>query len=286
MLEKNRVLHELSDTSSITRLGEGLLGSGLLSDEGMGRALSVLKGYAAMAESLGVQQTICYGTAALREARNRDDFIRRVEKETGLHIRVLSEYEEAYYTYLSVRYSPNASGEDFIVVDIGGGSTEIIEGSRDNFGGYRSLPIGTVKLTEKCVHHDPPLPDELISLTDVIGRHLSAVRVQQKGRVIVGVGGTMTTLAAIVLELHDFDKEKIEGLNVPLSAINEWIERMARMTKEERLGIAGMERGREDLLMTGIIFMREIISLYGAESVTISTYGGRYGVIYEMLGKG
>jgi exopolyphosphatase/guanosine-5'-triphosphate,3'-diphosphate pyrophosphatase len=283
VVEKESGLQELHDTSTITRLGEGLLASGLLSDSGMTRTLNALKRYMTILEGLHAEKVLCYGTAALREARNRDAFIRRVREEIGFEVQVLSEHDEAYYTYLSIRGNGLIEAERFIIIDIGGGSTELIEGSNDAFAGSLSIPIGTVKLTEQCIHHDPPTSEQIGALVGVIEDHLSSVKVEKEEPLLVGVGGTMTTLAAIVLGLATFDKTRIEGLVVTGSALDGWIDRTASMTTDERRMIPGMEPGREDLLLQGIILMREIMRHYRSDRVIISTYGGRYGVIYECV---
>ena len=151
------IREEITDISTITRLGEGLIKTGRLLPTAMSRTLNTLRGYAEIVEKHCVDQVICYGTSALREAANSNEFIEQVDKELGWKIRAITTYEEAYYTYLSVREDPAMAAPGWLIVDIGGGSTEVIQGSTERFLEYCSLPVGTVKLTDLFVRHDPPL---------------------------------------------------------------------------------------------------------------------------------
>jgi exopolyphosphatase/guanosine-5'-triphosphate,3'-diphosphate pyrophosphatase len=284
MEDRNRGLKELLDTSTITRLGEGVLQHGRLAPAAMERTVKALETYRKLLDEHHAAHIACFGTSALREAHNRDDFIDMVHARTSLKVRVISEYEEAYYTYLSVKDDPGIAGDSLAIIDIGGGSTEITLGDRERFSSYVSLPVGTVKLTELFVKHDPPLPEELRSLAAFVREKIP--RNQVKGApTIVGMAGTVTTLAAMVLGLAKFSKEKIHGLTITMQTLTEWIERLSRMTVAERKTLPGMEPGREDLLLQGMILMREIVSSFRATHFAVSTHGARYGVIYEALGK-
>lgn len=274
---------EILDTSTITRLGEGVLGTGLLSDAAMERTTLALEGYRTVLDRHGVHSTRCFATAAVREAGNRETFIAMAGERAGLTVEVFSEYQEARYTYLSVRSDPAIQGEDLLIIDIGGGSTEIIKGTRDAFVDYVSIPVGTVKLTELFIAHDPPLPEELECLVAYVQDRIDGL-VHAGNAAVVGMAGTMTTLAAMVLGVP-FDKEKVHGMNVSAALLEEWIARLGRMTIAERKVLPGMEAGREDLLLQGMVLMREIMRACGASSFSVSTYGARYGVIYEATGR-
>jgi len=282
MKEKGR-LEELCDLSTITRLGEGLLGSGTLNQSAIARTIEALENYAAVIAENHVDSLLCFGTSAVREAKNRDDFVAMVRNRTGLEVDVFSECQEAYYTYLSVQRDPLVGKEDLLIVDIGGGSTEIITGRAGRFFDYVSLPVGTVKLTELFIRHDPPLSEELEEVRSFVRQKLSA-RNAQNSPTIIGMAGTMTTLAAMEIGLHVFDKERIHGLSLTRDTFDRWIARLSRMSLAERKTISGMEPGREDVLLQGIILMREIMRFYGAENVAVSTAVARYGVIYGAIG--
>ncbi len=271
---------EVADLSTITRLGEGLLKTRRLSAEAMERTIAVLKNYRTALDAHHGEIVRSFGTSALREAGNREEFIEMAHRRTGFDVEVFSEYDEAYYTYLSVNRDPAISGGDLIVVDIGGGSTEITRGTRERFIDYVSLPVGTVKLTELFVKHDPPERAELEGLARFV-RELLPGKGTGGDCTVVGMAGTMTTLAAIILGLEGFQKERVHDLSISLSTLDEWVGRLSGMSIAQRRALPGMEPGREDLLLQGMILMREIVASLGADSFVVSTYGARYGVLYE-----
>ncbi len=273
---------EVADLSTITRLGEGLLKTRRLSEEAMGRTIAALEKYRMALDAHHGEIVCAFGTSALREAENRDEFIEMAHRRTGFDVKVFSEYEEAYYTYLSVNPDPAILGGDLTVVDIGGGSTEITRGTRERFIDYVSLPVGTVKLTELFVKHDPPARAELEGLARFV-RELLPGKGTWADCTVVGMAGTMTTLAAMILGLEGFRKERIHGLSISLSTLDEWVGRLSGMSIAERRALPGMEPGREDLLLQGMVLMREIVASLGTDSFVVSTYGARYGVLYERM---
>lgn len=273
-------VREIMDVSTITRLGEGLISTGELSPAATQRTFEVLEKYAAIAGEHRVDKVVCYGTSALREARNSKEFIQRVETGLGWKIRAISTYEEAYYTYLSVQADPAMAAPAWLIVDIGGGSTEIIQGDNEHFQEFISLPVGTVKLTDMFVKHDPPLEQEIDGLTDYIRSTLAFLCPARQ--TLIGMAGTMTTFGAMI-KGRSFKKEAIHGMTIPLSAFDIWTERMKTMSVAERRQLPGMEPGREDLLFQGLVLMREIMGYCGSSSLTVNAHGARYGILYEML---
>jgi len=289
VMESNGQLDELYDASTITRLGEGVLATGRLIRPAMERTVGALVRFRRVLDDYGVETLDCFGTSALREAANREEFVEMAWQRAGIRVRVISEYEEAYYTYLSVKDDPRIEGEELLIVDIGGGSTEITRGTRHGFLGYVSLPLGTVKLTERFIRHDPPLAEELANLSGFVHEQAGRARRRRVGRKgsdnrsIVGMAGTVTTLAAMVLGLDAFDKKRVHGMVISLATLREWRERLLAMTVEERKGLPGMEPGREDLIPQGVVLMEEIVVAFGGTQFTVSTAGARYGVLYEAL---
>ena len=289
VVESGEGLEEILDTSTITRLGEGLVSTGRLARPAMERTAAALENYRRVMDGYGVQEAVCFGTSALREAANRDEFLAMARQRAGFDVRVISEREEAYYTYLSVKDDGRIGGSRLLIVDIGGGSTEVTRGDRESFLDYVSIPIGTVKLTERFIKHDPPLPEEMAALAGFVRAEIAA-RLPDAGsgrtgdRTIVGMAGTITTLATMILGLTAFDKKRIHGMTVSLPELGAWRERLSGMSTAERQALPGMERGREDLLLQGIVLMEEIVSACGGGGFTVSTAGARYGFIYEACG--
>jgi exopolyphosphatase/guanosine-5'-triphosphate,3'-diphosphate pyrophosphatase len=275
-------IEEIYDTATITRLGEGLKQTGYLSTEAMERTLNALRRYRAIADKNQVHGILCVGTAALREAKNRDAFLELVNKELSFPIRVISEHDEAFYTYLSVRQNLTDETESVIIIDIGGGSTEIIYGNRENFIDFISLPVGSVKLTEMFIQHDPPLDDEIRLLRNFL-KSILKLPFGKGIQSVVGTAGTITTLGSIATGLCQWDKKQIHGLRLSLQRINDVVQQLANMSLSERNNLPGMEKGREDIILQGIILLQEIVRYLGAEELVIDANGVRHGVLCERL---
>jgi exopolyphosphatase/guanosine-5'-triphosphate,3'-diphosphate pyrophosphatase len=275
-------IEELYDTATITRLGEGLKQTGNLSAEAMERTLNALRRYKMIAEKNHVEEILCVGTAALREAKNRDAFLELVNKELSFPIRVISEHDEAFYTYLSVRQNLTDETESVIIIDIGGGSMEIIYGNRENFIDFISLPVGSVKLTEMFIQHDPPLDDEIRLLRDFL-KSILKLSFGKGIQSVVGTAGTITTLGSIAIGLCQWDKKQIHGLRLSLQRIDNVVYQLANMALCERTNLPGMEKGREDIILQGIILLQETMRYLGAEELMIDANGVRHGVLCERL---
>ncbi|OPY79552.1 MAG: Guanosine-5'-triphosphate,3'-diphosphate pyrophosphatase [Syntrophorhabdus sp. PtaU1.Bin153] len=282
IVEIGKAFEEVLDIATITRLGEGLKATNRLSEAAMERTLATLRVYRDTAEKNQAQRIFCVGTAALREAGNSDVFLSRVRENVGLPVRVISARDEAYYTYLSVKHDLAWRGGDFLVIDIGGGSTEIIEGTHEGFGGFVSLPVGSVKLTEMFIRHDPPSPDEIRLVREHI-RLLLDLPFAKRGGLLVGTAGTITTLTSIALGVGEYNKERVHGATLSLETINDVITRLAGLTVAERRDLPGMEKGREDILLQGIILLQEVMVHLGVTEVIVNANGVRYGLIYERL---
>jgi len=275
-------IEEIYDTAVITRLGEGLKQTGVLSAKAMERTLNALRHYKAITEKSQVKEVFCIGTAALREARNSDMFLEFARKKLSFDIRVISEREEAFYTYLSVHQNLSDEAEDVIIIDIGGGSTEIICGNREKFIDFISLPVGSVKLTEMFIKHDPPLDNEISSLRDFIQSILKLpfnINVQS----VVGTAGTVTTIGSISKGLRVWDKKQIHGLRLTSKRIDEIAQLFLAKTISERSTLPGMEKGREDIIPQGIVLLQEIMRYFNAEGLIIDANGVRHGVLCERL---
>lgn len=282
IVDIGETIREITDTSITVRLGEGLRETGYISQEAMDRGLKVLREYADMMAAHGVERVSCVGTSALREAGNGGDFLDLARDRLGISIRIISGLDEAYYTYLSVKNDRIIDRERFMIADIGGGSTEIITGDRQALRDFVSLPIGSVKLTEMFIRNDPPVDSE-IDATAAYTRPLLDKRFLGYSDVLVGTGGTITTLASIILGCEYFDKKKIHGFCIPYGAICSTFDTLQKMSVTERREVSGMEKGREDIILQGIVLLREMMSFYGINECVVSTKGVRYGVLYEHI---
>ncbi len=273
-------MREIVDITTTTRLGEGLHENGFLLDVPMARSLEVLKQYCGITASLKVEQIYCIGTSALREAQNSSRFLEMVKKECGLSVEIISGQQEAYYTYQSIKNDGSIRGDRLFIIDIGGGSTEMIIGDRENMLECRSLPVGVVKLTEMFIQHDPPLDQEIGAAKNHIQSFLRD-SFDHHECLFVGTGGTITTLANMKMGLKDFDKESIHGVSLSLADVDTMLSEMRKLTNLQRAHIPGMEKGRETIIVQGTLLLREIMFYTGRSHCIVSTWGVRYGVLFE-----
>ncbi len=283
--EAGGTVDEIVDMSVITRLGEGLKAAGCLRSAATERVLSCLSSYRDLMEHHKVERIYAVGTSALREAVNGPDFVEEVKRRLGIAIEVITGEEEAYYTYRSVASEPWARGRHTVVVDVGGGSTEVIEGKGGDLRGSVSLPIGSVRLTEKFIRSDPPAADELASLVSWVRDHLRAP-VPDEDFILVETGGTITNLASMVLGLTAYDKKRIHGLVITADQVDRAIRYLAPMTSAERSRVPGIEKGREDIIVQGFVIVREIMRHFGKDEVVVSANGVRFGVLLHHMDSG
>ena len=204
---------DIERETRVTRLGEGVDERRRLLPVPIARVRNVLSDYRRTTELLGVDRTLAIATSAIRDAENGEAFLGEIEWSYGFATRLLSGHDEALMTYRGVT-SERAVGEGTVIVDIGGGSTELIAGEPDGVRWHDSLDIGSVRLTERFVHSDPPTGDELSACAAAV-QALLAERVpddiRERATAAIGVAGTITSIAALALGLDEYDRERVHG---------------------------------------------------------------------------
>lgn len=278
-----QVLHE---EQAITRLGEDLLKTGSLKEEAMERTTAVLRRYAEIARRHGSEVIEAMATSAVREAVNGEDFTQRVLEETGLTLRIIPPEEEARLALLGVSHALGFPREDLLVLDVGGGSTEFALAKGGRPKAIISTDLGVVKLTEGFLKHDPPALEELQGLRGAIRRRIKGVRASLPdlcGTLLVGTGGTVTTLVAIHLRLVTYDPRRVNGFSLTLEQVEGLFGWLAGMSHEERLQIVGLEPGREDLIVAGASVVLETLRGLSFSSLLVSDGGLREGILLELL---
>ncbi len=269
----------ISDHSTIVRLGKGVDQNRELASEAMERTLTCLKDYAAKAKAAGArpEEAICVATSQARDAKNGKAFFDRVEKETGFRFRVISGDDEAKYTFLGALL-PGMDPSRSAVIDIGGGSTEIISGST---GG--SVDLGSVRFTERYLKSNPVTDDEFWACQDEVDRMLEGLKPARAKLpadvALVAVAGTATTLAAWYLELPKFDAAKIDQVILTRGDVHRMVEELKWRTVEERMKLTGIEEGRADVLLAGALILWRAMELLDFPECRISTRGLRFGVL-------
>ena len=271
----------------ITRLGEGVAHTGYLSPNAIERTLQVLMEYKRRIEEYGASQVVVIATGALRDAINRQDFIEKTLLETGFQVEVISGIEEAKKTLLGVMAGLSINHEpEVLVIDIGGGSTELIFARGREPEEIFSLPLGVVYLAEKYLIQDPINPDEYRALVKKVREELELVRTKipaNEKTFLLATAGTATTLAAIDLGLTTFDPAKIHQHSISQRDIARMLKDLGGMTLAERKAIPAIDRGREDLIIPGSVILLQTMQLFDINQVTVSEWGLREGLILSLM---
>jgi exopolyphosphatase/guanosine-5'-triphosphate,3'-diphosphate pyrophosphatase len=257
---------QLERRTNVTRLADGVDTNGRLSDEAIARVDHTLGDYRKAIEELDVEATVGVLTSAVRDAANGEEFVTRVRDVYGIDARVIAGDEEARLTFLGATAGRD-DREHIAVVDIGGGSTEIITGA-----GFRtSLQMGVVRFTERHLHHDPPEPAELQRLTAAVREVLSAVLpVRPAVQTLVAVAGTATTAAAIAHEVEPYDPQRIHGAHVTAGALEQMQARLALLPNAERREVPGLHPDRAPTIVAGVTILLEITRAFGLDEIEIS----------------
>lgn len=267
-------LEVVHDQSTITRLGEGVAASGVLKSEAIDRTIACLEGYRKVAAERRAQ-IVAVTTEGVRLARNRHAFLDPAEAVLGTPVRLLSGAEEAELSYLSVaRETPG--GGPLRVIDIGGASTELVVGEGEDVLAAVSHPIGAVRLTEQFVSADPPTPAMVAAIhahaREVFNKHAPI----SPHPVLHGLAGTVTTAAALLLELPAYDRLRVDGSSFNIGQIAGLRDALAAETLEQRCARACLERGRADVVVAGMTILLAALEHCGADTLVVRDRGLRY----------
>lgn len=268
---------ELQD---IPRLGKGVDAQRRLAHDAVMRSAKVIEHYVQSARSAGAVRVVACGTSALRDATNRDQFIRLVAERTGITVRVLSGREEAELTYAGAVADliASASDEPCAVLDIGGGSTELALGQGRKLESAGSIDIGAVRLTERYFAAQPPSADVISEAGAIIREALVPLKVTQQVHRLIAVAGTPVTLASILLEFPGYDPIAAHGATITRASLRELLTRLEVMTVQEIAKIPQVEPGREDVLLAGALILDEVMEKLSIGELLVSARGLRYGI--------
>lgn len=268
------------ERATITRLGRGVDETRRLSPDKIARTVDCLGEYAGLVRQLGVSRLLAVCTSAARDAENGADFLAAATRALGATPRIIEGGEEATLAFDGATTGLDLAGP-ITVFDIGGGSTEIIRGTCSHDGAKLetavSIDIGSVRLTERHVRLDPPSPEELRAVESDIDLNLPQSLPAETG-VLVGVAGTMTTLAAIDKELDTYDPSVVHGAVLRKSSVARILERLSRMSLAERRTVRGLDPARADVIIAGALVALRLIERAGADSVVVSDRGVRWGL--------
>jgi exopolyphosphatase/guanosine-5'-triphosphate,3'-diphosphate pyrophosphatase len=272
-----RVTAELERQSRVTRLGQGVDTTGALADEPMARVFAVLDDYRRRIDEHGADTTFAVLTSAVRDASNGAAFTETVRERYGLDAHTVPGEQEAALTFLGATSERSASGDhgEIVVIDIGGGSTEMVVGHGREVDFFVSLQAGVVRQTERHLHSDPPAAAELDELAaevaQIIDREVPR-EVRERVTGAVAVAGTATSAAAIDLELDPYDPDRVHGHVLTMADLERELEHLAGLTEAERRKVKGLHPDRAPTIVAGVVMLRECLRAYRLDHVEVSEH--------------
>lgn len=278
----------LEQTQRVTRLGEGQGATGRLAPEPMRRTAAAVAEFSRAARALGADRVRIVATSAVREAVNREEFVARLERESGERVEVVSGEEEARLTLKGVSSGLPGLGGSFVLFDIGGGSTEFVLARDGAPAAAVSLRLGVVTLQEEWGEPGPVRWDRFARLREHVERRLAAeVPATIAGAAVaelVGTAGTVTTLAALDLGLGAYDPAAVHGHRLDRAAVERQLARLGALDVEARALLPCLEPGRADVIIPGIAICLAAMARLGRDAVVVSDRGLREGILCELLG--
>jgi exopolyphosphatase / guanosine-5'-triphosphate,3'-diphosphate pyrophosphatase len=276
-------LVDVARRMEVVRLGEGVDRTGRLSDEALARTREALLGYAAEIAELGVTRVRMCATSASRDASNAQDFRDVVRGVLGVEPEVITGEQEAHLSFVGA-VNGLAAERPYLIVDIGGGSTEFVTGATDVERAI-SMDIGCVRMTERHLHGDPPTGAEIAAATrDIeaaVDTALAAVP-GREARTLVGLAGTVTTVAALALELSEYDASRIHHAEVSYAAVAEVTATLLAMPVAERLALPVMHPGRADVIGGGALILRILMERTGQPFLVVSEHDILDGIAFSI----
>jgi exopolyphosphatase / guanosine-5'-triphosphate,3'-diphosphate pyrophosphatase len=270
-IEDGRI-RELRRETRVTRLGEGVDSRHRLLPLPIARVRNVLSEFRRIIETFGVERTLAIATSAVRDAENGEAFLGEIEWSYGFATRLLSGDEEALLTFRGVT-SDRSLTEGTVIVDPGGGSTEFVVGGPDGVHWHESLDVGSTRLTERFLRSDPPTAEELAACAAAT-RTLLIERVPDDVRVSVssaiGVGGTVTSIAALALGLEEYERDRVHGHVLGADAVQRQLDRLASVPLEERRTIRPLDPQRAPVIVAGAVIVREAVDFFELDGIEVS----------------
>jgi exopolyphosphatase / guanosine-5'-triphosphate,3'-diphosphate pyrophosphatase len=281
---RDGLLVAVEEHATITRLGQGVDQTRQLAPEAVERTNACLDRYAEIVTRLGVTKIDVVGTSAMRDAGGGEAVRAHVKARFGVEARTISGDEEARLTFGGALSGLSLPGARVVVFDIGGGSTEVVDGDRTTraIGFAHSYDVGSVRLTERHVRSDPPTEAEREAVARAACEAFASVPASVRGVPVVGIAGTVTTLAAVSLGMATYDGARVHGHTLPIAELERVVTMLARVPLAERRAIAGLEPKRADVIIAGGLVALAFLRHVGATSLIVSDRGVRWGLAQEL----
>lgn len=281
--ESSGEIRVLKDANDIARLGEGLRETGNIASEALERNAQVVAAFAREAREAGAAEVVAVGTMALRTAKNADDFKKRVQELADVDLKIIPGDEEARLSYVAVMSGIDVGDRSLVTFDTGGGSTEFVYGKGERMLKKFSVNLGAVRLTEEFFGDDPVAVGSVEKACQLIKSDLAAGGIDGRTDFLVGMGGTVTTIASVRHRMADYDPDVIQGSKLSRSEVEAQIADYASKTIEERKKIVGLQPKRADVILAGTCTVKVIMEMLQVSELTVSDRGLRHGLMYELM---
>ncbi len=279
----NNSLKPLHNEYRMPRIGKGLQQDGTINEEKLTLLFSILNKYKTIIEKYMCEKIVVTATNAFRLASNSTDISDRIKDKFNFDVNIISGEVEAEYAFLGALSGTEIAGST-LVIDIGGGSTELIFGNRSEIISKKSYSIGSVIATENYLKHSPPLPDEMEKLELKLEEILKGINEKSKPEKVIAVAGTATTLVCMVKCLKEFEESVIDGSNLTAVELQKLISEIKILLPEQiKKNYGNVLSGREDIILGGAMILKKIMRIIDVDKVIISSRGIRYGAIINYL---
>ena len=275
----------VADRAEVTRLGEGLDASGgVFRSDAMERTVAAIAGMVAEARSQGVAEVAAVGTMGVRTARNSDDLVASVARRCGVRLEVISGADEARLACLAAKAGLGLGAGSMVLFDTGGGSTQFTFGRGDAVIEQFSLNVGAVRFAEACGLAGVVPAADLQRAMDAIGAELSRLDAAAPPDALIGMGGAVTNLTAVMLGLRSYDPVAVQGAKLTDREVDRQIELYRSHTTEERRRIVGLQPERAEVILAGACIVRTVMRKLCKDELSVSDRGLRHGVLIERFG--
>ena len=275
----------IDDRAEITGLGEGVDASGRLQDEPVRRTVAAIAEMASEAARAGGEEIAAVGTAGLRMAPNRDVLVDAVRAQCGVEVTVISGEEESRLAYVAAVAAVGPAAGTSVVFDTGGGSTQFTFGHGEAVDERFSVDVGALRITERF-GLDEPVDDATLAATlEAVAADLGVLDGRPSPERVVGMGGAVTNLTAVMLGLERYDPDEVQGAVLAATEVERQIELYRRQTAEQRRAVVGLQPARAEVILAGACVVRTVLRKLGRDALTVSDHGLRHGLLAERFGQ-
>lgn len=275
-------IHVLHEGSEVVRLGENLKETRNISPAALERTIKAIQKYQSDIQSFQIEKVYLTATSAMREAENQEQVIQQIQTQTSLEVEILPKVEEARLSYKSV-LAEEQHDDPSLVIDIGGGSTEVCWGIGSRYDGGRSLNLGTVKLIEGPMTNPNPTAQELEATRNEIDRELMRITALGDLAHYYGTAGSFTQAAALEMQLTHYTTQSVDHFRLKKEHVENWIAKLAPMSSEERKKIPGVDLKRLDVLLPGLVIIERLYEKFKTNEFIVRDRGVRFGKAFDQF---